>query len=99
MDHRRLARLDIKTVTDLRSNRERSEFPHGLADVPTVDYSARNHERVTGNLTRMLKQHDVSTEGMRTAMLELYRERPYQFAISSSIFSIRNQVGDTDEQT
>jgi protein-tyrosine phosphatase len=89
IDHRRLAQLDIKTVIDLRSNRERSDFPHALADVPTVKYYARNHERVTGNLTRMLKQQDISPEGMRTAMLDLYRDLPYQFAEGyRQIFSV-----------
>jgi protein-tyrosine phosphatase len=89
MDRGRLAQLDIRTVVDLRSNKERSDFPHGLADMPTVIYYARNHERVTGNLTRMLKQHDVDTARMRTAMIELYRELPYQFAEGyRKIFSV-----------
>ncbi len=80
MDHARLAQLNIRNVIDLRSNGERSAFPHGLANVPTVNYSALSQERVTGNLTRMLKQHDVTADGMRTAMIELCRGLSYQVA-------------------
>jgi protein-tyrosine phosphatase len=77
-DRQRLADIDIRTIVDLRSNRERQEHPHGLLRSPGVVYWAHDHERVVGTLNRMLRNPYIQAAQMRAAMIDLYQNLPYQ---------------------
>ncbi len=75
-----LAGLGIRAVVDLRSNAERLEHPHGLAGYAEVLYTAYDHERMGGNLMRMLEDPDLQAVRLRDAMIEHYRHLPYEFS-------------------
>jgi protein-tyrosine phosphatase len=70
--------IGIRTVVDLRSNRERLASPHGLAEQRDILYWANDHERTGGVLSLMLKDPDIEPAQMRAAMIRLYEELPYQ---------------------
>jgi protein-tyrosine phosphatase len=78
-DRARLADVNIRTIVDLRSNRERQRYPHGLLGSPGVLYWAHDHERAAGNLHRMLKDRHVRAPQLREAMINLYQTLPYEF--------------------
>jgi protein-tyrosine phosphatase len=74
-----LGDLGIRTVIDLRSNGERQGRPHGLLGWQGIQYWAHDHDRIGGNLTQVLANPDLETGHLHTAMLELYRQLPYDF--------------------
>ncbi len=69
-----LRRLGVRTICDLRRPNERTAEPtrwHMSAD---VDYWARDYTEVSGVLAEVLKSADMSADGMRAAMTQLYRD-------------------------
>ena len=79
-DRTRLAGLGIRTVIDLRSSRERDEYPHALAGLPDVAYWAAEHDHASGNLSRMLKDSTVDEQRMGLVLCQVYRTLPYEFS-------------------
>jgi protein-tyrosine phosphatase len=79
VDRGRLAGLGIRAVVDLRSNWERQEHPHGLSGCAGVRYTAYDHERAGGDLMRMLEDPHLRAMHLRDAMIEHYRQLPYEF--------------------
>jgi protein-tyrosine phosphatase len=78
-DRSRLAQLGIRTVIDLRSNLERQEHPHGLGEIELL-YWNYDHDRVGGDLRQLIGDPNVGATHLRAAMIDLYRELPYQFS-------------------
>jgi protein-tyrosine phosphatase len=79
-DRGRVAELKIRTVVDLRSNSERQEHPHGLLAQPELLYWAGDYADVAGDLTKMLTDPSFSLYQARAAMIDLYRDLPYELA-------------------
>jgi protein-tyrosine phosphatase len=80
-DRTRLESLGIRAAIDLRSNWERQELPHGLLGEADVLYWAHDHDRVGGDLMRMLlRDPNAQAAHMHEAMLQLYQELPYHFS-------------------
>jgi protein-tyrosine phosphatase len=82
-DMRQVARLGIKLVCDLRSNRERSNRPSRWAEDYPISFWSRDHEMSAGDLIKkLLRDPDASDEVMRAQMVATYRELPYEQAES-----------------
>ena len=78
-DLQQLASRGIRCVYDLRSNSERLQYPNRLAGVTEIDYRYRDHDRLPGDLGRLMNRSDARAEHSRAVMLALYRELPYDF--------------------
>jgi protein-tyrosine phosphatase len=78
-DRESLATLRIRSAVDLRSNHERAEFPHGLAEDSGVHYQTFDHDRIGGDLIKMLEHPRLQPKHMHFAMMRLYSELPYEF--------------------
>ena len=79
-DHRLLANIGIRTVCDLRSNRERAAMPAALPDSMGVDYWARDYEGSSGDLLTQIGRVGTTAEQMTERMLSAYRRLPYEQA-------------------
>jgi hypothetical protein len=58
-DERRLAAhlsRGIRYACDLRSNSERRHYRNRLNDVPDIEYWCHDHDRLPGNLGRLIRQ-------------------------------------------
>jgi protein-tyrosine phosphatase len=80
LDRKRLADLGIRTAVDLRSNWERQEYPHGLIGQEDLLYFVCDHNHVGGNLSQMLRHPGLEATNLRHAMIETYRELPYELS-------------------
>jgi protein-tyrosine phosphatase len=87
-DRTRLLNLGIRSVVDLRSVKERDQYPHALLGRPGVDYFALDHDRAAGNVLKMLRKQDLSVAELHVAALNSYRNLPYEsLAIFKQLFS------------
>lgn len=76
-DGQRLADLGITTVCDFRRQDERALEPTRWAVAHGVHVIARDYPESSGVLLDLLKQPDADAAAMRQAMINLYREIPY----------------------
>jgi|SRR5271155_809802 len=74
-----LRSLGVRYSYDLRSNSERHECPSQLAGVKDIDYRCHHHDKVPGNVSRILRDPNVRAEQSRELMVSLYRQLPYEF--------------------
>jgi protein-tyrosine phosphatase len=84
----------IKYAYDFRSNSERREQPsrfHGIAD---VEYEFRDHERVPGDITRLIRANNIRADECRDMMVKIYRSLPYDFKDAYGILFRRLANGD-----
>ena len=81
-DQDRVARLGIKVICDLRSNRERETRPSRWPESAAVDLWTRDHESSVGELLHALREPGMTAAGIRERMLEIYRRLPYEQADS-----------------
>jgi protein-tyrosine phosphatase len=79
-DMGRVTGLQIRTVVDLRSNTERREHPHALLTQSELLYWAGDYTDVAGDLTKMLTDPGFHLHQARTAMMDLYKDLPYELA-------------------
>jgi len=69
----------IRYACDLRSNSERRHYRNRLNDVPDIEYWCHDHDRLPGDLGRLIRQPNARPEHSRAVMLAVYRELPYDF--------------------
>lgn len=81
-DQDRVARLGIKVICDLRSNRERETRPSRWPESAAVDLWARDHESSVGELLHALRAPGMTAGGIRERMIDIYRKLPYEQADS-----------------
>src|ERR1700737_1322728 len=78
-DLEQLAGYGIRHAYDLRSNTERRAHPSFLSGVHGVDYRFIDHDEVTGDIARMLKQTGARPEHSISMMMSLYRRIAFDF--------------------
>jgi protein-tyrosine phosphatase len=69
----------IRYACDLRTNSERRHYRNRLHDVPEIEYWCHDHDRLPGDLNRLIRRPDARPEHSRAIMLTVYRELPYDF--------------------
>jgi protein-tyrosine phosphatase len=74
-----LERRGIRYAFDLRSNKERRDYPNRLIDITDLSYRYRDHDKLPGDIRRLLHAHDASAEDSHKLMIAMYRELPYEF--------------------
>ncbi len=69
----------IRYAYDFRSNNERRHYPTRLTDIAQVTYRYRDHDRLPGDLKRLLSSPDAHADRSRELMIATYRQLPYEF--------------------
>jgi protein-tyrosine phosphatase len=75
-----LSARGIRFAYDLRSNKERRDYPNRLREIANLDYRFRDHDQLPGDIRRLLRSPDVAAENSHRMMLDVYRKLPYEFA-------------------
>ncbi len=70
----------IRYAYDFRSNSERRHYPTRLTDIAQVTYRFRDHDRLPGDIKRLLSSPDAHADRSRALMIAAYRQLPYEFA-------------------
>ncbi len=70
----------IRYAYDFRSNNERRHYPTRLTDIAQVTYRFRDHDRLPGDIKRLLSSPDAHADRSRALMIAAYRQLPYEFA-------------------
>jgi protein-tyrosine phosphatase len=84
-----LKTMGIRAAVDLRSRQEQDEHPHALCTDDGCEYLAFDHNHAGGDLLEMLRRVDVDASQLHLAMVQLYRELPYQFTeVYRSLFQV-----------
>ncbi len=81
-DGQSLADLGITTICDFRRQDERALEPTLWAETHGIHLIARDYKESSGVLLELLKRPDANAVTMRNAMIDLYREIPYDHAPS-----------------
>jgi protein-tyrosine phosphatase len=79
-DYDRLSTLAIKTVCDLRTDRERTAEPNKWCEAANIGYWAREHSNSFGELRKVMVSGLSTPEMARAAMIEGYRQLPFEQA-------------------
>jgi protein-tyrosine phosphatase len=69
----------IRYAFDLRSNKERRDFPNRLTDITNLSYRYRDHDKLPGDIRRLLHSRDATADDSHRLMISVYRELPYEF--------------------
>ena len=72
----------LRYAYDLRSNRERRGHPNRLTQIANLDYRFREHERLPGDIGRLIRSGNASAADARRTMIAVYRSLPQEFADS-----------------
>jgi protein-tyrosine phosphatase len=75
-----LAKRGIRYAFDLRSNKERCDYPSRLTDITGLTFRYRDHDDMPGDIRRVLHSPDATAEDSRQLMISVYRELPHGFA-------------------
>jgi len=78
-DIAQLATKGIRYAYDLRSNTERREYPNRLTEIANLAYRYRDHDRIPGDIKRLLASPGVCAKDARQLMISVYRQLPYDF--------------------
>ncbi len=78
-DYRHLAGRGLRVVCDFRSNEERTDEPAQWSEIAGIDYRTWDYSRDRGeegfrSLAESLRQPGLTTENVRTIMLESYQD-------------------------
>lgn len=79
-DYERLSKLSIKSICDLRTIQERTAEPNKWCEVAGIAYWAREHSESFGELRRVMISGLSTPEMARAAMIEGYRQLPFEQA-------------------
>lgn len=69
----------IRYAYDFRSNNERRHYPTRLTDIAQVAYRYRDHDRLPGDIKRLLSSPGTDAGRARALMISTYRQLPYEF--------------------
>ncbi len=69
----------IRYAYDFRSNNERRHYPTRLTDIARLTYRFRDHDRLPGDIKRLLSSPDARADRSRQLMISTYRQLPYEF--------------------
>jgi protein-tyrosine phosphatase len=69
----------IRYAYDFRSNNERRHYPTRLTDIAQLTYRFRDHDRLPGDIKRLLSSPDARADRSRQLMISTYRQLPYEF--------------------
>ncbi len=69
----------IRYAYDFRSNNERRHYPTRLTDIAQVTYRYRDHDRLPGDIKRLLSSPGADAGRSRALMISTYRQLPYEF--------------------
>jgi protein-tyrosine phosphatase len=69
----------IRYAYDLRSNGERRYQPNRLTSIDDLEYRFLDHDRISGDITRALRDSEALPEHSRNMMTSIYRRLPYDF--------------------
>jgi protein-tyrosine phosphatase len=78
-DLRRVVSRGIRYVYDLRSNSERRHYPSRLAGIAGIDYAFFDHDKLPGDVLRLMRQTDAQPDKSCELMLSMYRALPHDF--------------------
>jgi protein-tyrosine phosphatase len=81
-DYEYLGKLGIRVVCDLRTTSERKAEPNKWQEVAKVTYWTRDYETSFGELRRVLASGLPTAEQAKAAMIQGYRELPFEQAPS-----------------
>jgi protein-tyrosine phosphatase len=93
-DYERLAKLSIKTICDLRTVQERTAEPNKWCQVANIGYWAREHSDSFGELRKVMVSGLSTPEMARTAMIEGYRQLPFEQAPAHQALFNRLAAGE-----
>lgn len=93
-DYERLSKLSIKTVCDLRTVQERTAEPNKWCEVAGIGYWAREHGDSFGELRKVMVAGLSSAEMARAAMIEGYRQLPFEQAPAHRVLFNRLAAGE-----
>ena len=83
-DHDTIETLDIRFICDLRTTRERSNYPTRWLAEHAAEFWSRDYDMSDANLYAAVNSPDGNTAEVRETMLRLYRTLPYEQAASYS---------------
>jgi protein-tyrosine phosphatase len=93
-DYDRLSELAIKTVCDLRTVQERTAEPNKWCQVANIGYWAREHSESFGELRKVMVSGLSTPEMARAAMIEGYRQLPFEQAPAHRVLFNRLAAGE-----
>lgn len=93
-DYERLSKLEIKAICDLRTAQERAAEPNTWCQVANIGYWAREHTNSFGELRRVMVSGLSTYDMARAAMIEGYRELPFEQAPAHRELFNRLAAGD-----
>jgi protein-tyrosine phosphatase len=93
-DYERLSKLSIKTVCDLRTVQERTAEPNKWCEVAGIAYWAREHGNSFGELRKVMVAGLSTPEMARAAMIEGYRQLPFEQAPAHRVLFNRLAAGE-----
>jgi protein-tyrosine phosphatase len=93
-DYERLAKLSIKTICDLRTVQERTAEPNKWCQVANIGYWAREHSDSFGELRKVMVSGLSTPEMARAAMIEGYRQLPFEQAPAHQALFSRLAAGE-----
>ncbi len=93
-DYERLSKLSIKTICDLRTIQERTAEPNKWCEVAGIAYWAREHSDSFGELRRVMMSGLSTPEMARAAMIEGYRQLPFEQAPAHQALFNRMAAGE-----
>ncbi len=79
-DQSLLASLDIRFICDLRTNRERDNFPSRWMEEHAAEFWARDDDKSGANLAAVLSGSDADAALMHAMMVDLYMRLPFEQA-------------------
>ena len=84
-----IAASGIRYACDLRSNSERKNYPNQLSRIAEIEYWYRDHDKVHGDITRMMLSPNSRPEDFRNLMKSNYRSLPYEFREAYAVLFTR----------
>jgi protein-tyrosine phosphatase len=93
-DYERLSKLAIKTICDLRTVQERTAEPNKWCEVANIGYWAREHGDSFGELRKVMVAGLSTPEMARDAMIEGYRQLPFEQAPAHQALFNRLAAGE-----
>jgi protein-tyrosine phosphatase len=93
-DYERLSKLAIKTICDLRTVQERTAEPNRWREVANIGYWAREHSDSFGELRKVIVSGVSTAETARGAMIEGYRQLPFEQAPAHQALFSRLAAGE-----
>jgi protein-tyrosine phosphatase len=93
-DYERLSKLAIKTICDLRTVQECKAEPNKWREVANIGYWAREHSDSFGELRKIMISGLTTPETARAAMLEGYRQLPFEQAPAHQALFSRLAAGE-----